>query len=36
LGYEVRAASPDDVASYLAEAQHRWSRLIEAARISID
>jgi len=36
LGYEVRAASPDDVASYLAEAQHHWSRLIEAARISID
>ena len=36
LGYEVRAASPEEVASYLVEAQHRWSRLIEAARISID
>jgi tripartite-type tricarboxylate transporter receptor subunit TctC len=36
LGYEARAASPEEVASYLAEAQHRWSRLIETARISID
>jgi tripartite-type tricarboxylate transporter receptor subunit TctC len=36
LGYEVRAASPDEAASYLAETQHRWSRLIETARISID
>jgi tripartite-type tricarboxylate transporter receptor subunit TctC len=36
LGYEARPASPEDVASYLGEAQQRWSRLIEAARISID
>ena len=36
LGAEARTASPEDVASYLAEAQQRWSRLIEAARISID
>ena len=36
LGYEARGASPEDVASYLAEAQQRWSRLIERARISID
>jgi tripartite-type tricarboxylate transporter receptor subunit TctC len=36
LGYEARSASPEDVASYLAEAQQRWSRLIETARISID
>jgi tripartite-type tricarboxylate transporter receptor subunit TctC len=36
LGYEARGASPEDVASYLAEAQQRWSRLIEAARLSID
>ncbi len=36
LGYEARPASPEDVASYLVEAQQRWSRLIETARISID
>jgi len=36
LGYEARPASPEDVASYLVEAQQRWSRLIEMARISID
>jgi tripartite-type tricarboxylate transporter receptor subunit TctC len=36
LGYEARGASPEDVASYLAEAQRRWSRLIETARLSID
>jgi tripartite-type tricarboxylate transporter receptor subunit TctC len=36
LGAEPRTASPEDVASYLAEAQQRWSRLIETARISID
>jgi tripartite-type tricarboxylate transporter receptor subunit TctC len=36
LGAEARPASPEDVASYLAEAQQRWLRLIERARISID
>ena len=36
LGAEGRPASPEEVASYLAEAQQRWSRLIERARISID
>ena len=36
LGAEARTASPEDVASYLAEAQRRWSRLIETARISVD
>jgi tripartite-type tricarboxylate transporter receptor subunit TctC len=36
LGAEAKTASPEDVASYLAEAQRRWSRLIEKARISID
>jgi tripartite-type tricarboxylate transporter receptor subunit TctC len=36
LGYEARPASPEDVASYLVEAQQHWSRLIETARISID
>ncbi len=36
LGAEARPASPEEVASYLAEAQQRWSRLIERARISID
>jgi tripartite-type tricarboxylate transporter receptor subunit TctC len=36
LGAEARPASPEEVASYLAEAQQRWSRLIATARISID
>ncbi len=36
LGAEARPASPEEVASYLAEAQQRWSRLIETARLSID
>ena len=36
LGAEARGASPEEVASYLAEAQQRWLRLIESARISID
>jgi tripartite-type tricarboxylate transporter receptor subunit TctC len=36
LGAEARPASPEDVASYLAEAQQRWLRLIETAGISID
>jgi tripartite-type tricarboxylate transporter receptor subunit TctC len=36
LGAEARAASPDAVTSYIAEAQKRWARLIEASKISID
>jgi tripartite-type tricarboxylate transporter receptor subunit TctC len=36
LGAQARPASPEDVASYLAEAQQRWLRLIERVRISID
>ncbi len=36
LGAQARPAAPEDVASYLAEAQQRWARLIEAARISVD
>ena len=36
LGAQARPASPEDVASFLAEAQQRWARLIEASRISID
>jgi tripartite-type tricarboxylate transporter receptor subunit TctC len=36
LGAEARPASPEEVASYLADAQQRWSRLIATARISID
>jgi tripartite-type tricarboxylate transporter receptor subunit TctC len=35
LGAEARPASPEDVAFYLVEAQQRWLRLIEKARISI-
>jgi tripartite-type tricarboxylate transporter receptor subunit TctC len=36
LGAQARPASPEDVAAYLAEAQQRWLRLIERARVSID
>jgi tripartite-type tricarboxylate transporter receptor subunit TctC len=36
LGAEARPATPEQVASYLAEAQQRWKGLIEASRISID
>lgn len=36
LGAEARIASPDDVSAYLAEAQQRWGRFINEAKLSID
>jgi len=36
LGAEARPGSPEDAAAFMAEAQQRWTRLVEAARISID
>jgi tripartite-type tricarboxylate transporter receptor subunit TctC len=36
MGGEVRPASPEELASYLAGEQQRWARIIEATRISID
>jgi tripartite-type tricarboxylate transporter receptor subunit TctC len=36
LGAQARPASPEDVASYLAESEKRWARLIKAANISVD
>lgn len=36
LGAEARRASPEEFAAYLAEAQQRWERIIEATRVSID
>jgi tripartite-type tricarboxylate transporter receptor subunit TctC len=36
LGAESRLGTPEDVAAYLIDAQRRWGRLIETARISID
>jgi tripartite-type tricarboxylate transporter receptor subunit TctC len=36
LGAEARIASPEEVSAYLAEAEKRWSRFIETAKLSID
>ena len=36
MGGEPRSASPEELASYLAEEQQRWTRIIEATRISVD
>jgi tripartite-type tricarboxylate transporter receptor subunit TctC len=36
LGGEPRPSSPEELASYLAEAQQRWARIIATTRISID
>ena len=36
MGGEARPASPEELASYLAEEQQRWARIIEATRISVD
>jgi tripartite-type tricarboxylate transporter receptor subunit TctC len=36
MGGEARPASPEELASYLAEERQRWARIIEATRISID
>jgi tripartite-type tricarboxylate transporter receptor subunit TctC len=36
MGGEARPSSPEETASFLAEQQQRWSRIIEATRVSID
>jgi tripartite-type tricarboxylate transporter receptor subunit TctC len=36
MGGEARPASPEELASYLTEAQQRWARIIEATRITVD
>jgi tripartite-type tricarboxylate transporter receptor subunit TctC len=36
LGGEARPSSPEELASYLAEAQQRWARIIAVTHISID
>jgi tripartite-type tricarboxylate transporter receptor subunit TctC len=36
IGAEARLASPQEVASFLIQEQQRWSRIIEATRISAD
>jgi len=36
LGAEARIASPDEVSAYLTEAEKRWSRFIDTAKLSID
>ena len=36
MGGEARPASPEETASFLAGEQHRWARIIEATRISVD
>jgi tripartite-type tricarboxylate transporter receptor subunit TctC len=36
IGGEARPASPEELASYLAEEQPHWARIIEATRITID
>jgi tripartite-type tricarboxylate transporter receptor subunit TctC len=36
IGAEARPASPEELASYLAQQQQRWARIVEATRISVD
>jgi tripartite-type tricarboxylate transporter receptor subunit TctC len=36
MGGEARPASPDELASYLAQEEQRWSHIIEATKVSID
>jgi len=36
LGAQARPAPPEEATAFLVREQQRWSRLIEAARISID
>jgi tripartite-type tricarboxylate transporter receptor subunit TctC len=36
IGAEARLASPQEVASFLIQEQQRWSRIIDATRISAD
>ena len=36
LGAEARPALPEEFASYLAQAQQSWGRIIEATRVAVD
>jgi len=36
IGAYARPASPEELASYLVRQQQRWSRIVEATRISVD
>jgi tripartite-type tricarboxylate transporter receptor subunit TctC len=36
MGGEARPASPEELASYLADEQQRWTQIIEATRVSVD
>ena len=36
MGGEARPASPEELGSYLAGEQQRWTRIIEATRIAVD
>jgi tripartite-type tricarboxylate transporter receptor subunit TctC len=36
MGGAARPASPEELASYLAEEERHWARIIEATRISVD
>jgi tripartite-type tricarboxylate transporter receptor subunit TctC len=36
MGGEARPASPEELASYLAQEQQRWSRIIETTKVSVD
>ena len=36
MGGEARPASPDELASYLAQEEQRWSHIIETTKVSVD
>jgi len=36
MGGEARPSSPEELASYLAQEQQRWARIIETTRVSVD
>jgi tripartite-type tricarboxylate transporter receptor subunit TctC len=36
IGAQARPASPEQLASYLAQQQLLWARIVEATRVSVD
>jgi tripartite-type tricarboxylate transporter receptor subunit TctC len=36
MGADARPASPEQLAPYLADQQLRWSRIVEATKVSVD
>ncbi|MCX7314799.1 MAG: tripartite tricarboxylate transporter substrate-binding protein [Alphaproteobacteria bacterium] len=36
IGAQARPASPEELSSYLAQQQSRWSGIVEATHISVD